>query len=345
MLARHTRRTVTVDMRALMAALAGLDGFSPVAQRLKATASLHAAAVSQVKHLGTQLDDRDEEIEPRSAAQRYFRIRTASQSGDRTLWHYLRVIADAASDLSDAPIAGSDIHRLGLAIAVVLRRIPGPEHAGQVSSPVDPPVRTRTVEEIWFRRWIIGHQLHAMLNVNAAYALADAGESLRVNDLHGAILSISDAAHIVAGFAASRALALALPATFYQDVLRPTMLPPLTESPLSGRMHVEYRGYRRRLDELLELLPSPSAGLAATQPALAFARERLLEADLIEAERHVTSVEPLVGDSRSLIQTSKSVENAVSVLRRIRHRRAARAAAYVRFPDRMVRAEDDATES
>lgn len=109
-------------------------------------------------------------------------------------------------------------------------------------------------------------------------------------------------------------------------------------------MHVEYLGYRRRLDELLELLPSSSARLATTQPALALARERLLEADLIEAERHVTSVEPLVGDSRSLIQTTKSVENAVSALRRIRHRRAARAAAYIRFPDRMARGDDDAAD-
>lgn len=209
-----------------MDALAGLDGFAPLAQRIKAAASLHAVATAQAKHLGTQLDDQDEQAEPRSAAQRYFRIRTVSQSGDRTLWHCLRVIADAAGDLGDAPIAGSDLHRLGLAIAAVLRRIPGPKHADQTSRPADHPVQTRAVEEIWFRRWIIGHQLHAMLNVNAAYALADAADALRANDLHGAMLAINDAAQIVAGFAAARALALALPATFYQDVLRPTMLPP-----------------------------------------------------------------------------------------------------------------------
>jgi hypothetical protein len=328
-------------MRALMDALAGLDGFAPLARRTRAAANLHAVAAAQVKQLGTQLNDRDEPVEPRSAAQRYFRIRTVSQSGDRTLWHCLRVIADTADDLGDAPIAGSDVHRLGLAVAAVLNRIPGPEHVGQASRLAGHPVPTRAVEEIWFRRWIIGHQLHAMLNVNAAYALADAADALRANDLHNATLAINHAVQIVTGFAAARALALALPAAFYQDVLRPTMLPPLAESPLSGRMHLEYRGYRRRLDELLELLPSSSARLATAQPTLALARERLLEADLIEAERHVTSIEPLVGDSRSLIQTPKSVENAVSALRRIRHRRAARAAAYVRFPDRMVRGDDE----
>lgn len=327
-----------------MDALARLDGFAPLAQRLSAAANLHAVAATQVKQLGLRLGDQDEPVEPRSAAQRYFRIRTASQSGDRALWHCLRVIADVADDLGDAPIAGSDLHRLGLAVAAVLRRILVPEHVGQASSPAEHPVQPRAVEEIWFRRWIIGHQLHAMLNVNAAYALADAADALRANDVHSATLAINHAGHIVTGFAAARALALALPAAFYQDVLRPTMLPPLAESPLSGRMHLEYRGYRRRLDELLELLPLSSTQLATIQPALALARERLLEADLIEAERHVTSIEPLVGDSRSLIQGSKSVDNAVSALRRIRHRRAARAAAYVRFPDLMVRDYEEAVE-
>jgi len=99
---------------------------------------------------------------------------------------------------------------------------------------------------------------------------------------------------------------------------------------------VEYRGYRRRLDELLEVLPVRGTTQAASQPALALAGERLLEADIIEAERHVTSVEPLVGDTKSLIQTTKSTENAVSALRAIRHRRAARAAPYLRFPDHAV---------
>jgi hypothetical protein len=84
---------------------------------------------------------------------------------------------------------------------------------------------------------------------------------------------------------------------------------------------------------VINLMPQSSKDLASTHPRLAFVRERLLEADLIEAERHVTSVEPLVSLSRSLIQTSKSTDNAVSALRRIRHRRAAEIEPYVRFPD------------
>ncbi len=198
-----------------------------------------------------------------------------------------------------------------------------------------PPKTNLTSDEMWMRRWVVGHQLHAMLNVHAAYALADAAEGLRAGDQQCAIRALDNATRIVDGFAGARAQALAVPDWFYQDVLRPSMLPPLTSAPLTGRMHTEYRGYRKRLSEVIRMMPQSSTDLASMQPRLAFVRERLLEADLVEAERHVTSVEPLVSTSRSLIQTSRSTDNAVSALRRIRHRRAAEIEPYVRFPDRL----------
>jgi hypothetical protein len=344
LLAPAVGRDVAVDMRAVLSAIADLDGFAPVTHRMAAAARVHAVAAEQAECLSGQLPNRYQEPEPRSVAQRYFRIRTSSLSADQALWHCLRVIADAADDLVNVPISGSDLHRMALAAATVLGRMPGPERSNQKAWSAERPALARQIEEMWFRRWIIGHQLHAMLNVCAAHALADAADALRERDTHRAVVAIDDATRMVEGFSAARAQALAVPAVFYQDVLRPTMLPPLTEAPLSGRMHVEYRGYRRRLAELLELIPLSGARLAAVQPALALARERLLEADLIEAERHVTSVEPLVGDSRSLIQTGKSTENAVSALRQIRHHRAAQAAEYVRFPDRVAQGTNDAVD-
>jgi hypothetical protein len=325
-----------VDMRALLEAIEALDGFAVASDRIRAASHLHAVAAAESRFLAAQLDNSDAAVPPRSVAQQYFRIRTAVLSGDQALWHCLRVVADAAGDLIDAPVSGSDLHRLGLAISTVLSRMSGSEHGRATSHAASSMAATWAVEEIWLRRWIIGHQVHAMLNVFAAYAIADATDAVRAKDLHRAVAAINDATRIVEGFSAARAHALAVPAAFYQDVLRPTMLPPLTAAPLSGRMHGEYRGYRRRLDELLKVLPVCGTPQAASQPALALAGERLLEADIIEAERHVTSVEPLVGDTKSLIQSTKSTENAVSALRAIRHRRAARAAPYLRFPDQAV---------
>jgi hypothetical protein len=231
------------------------------------------------------------------------------------------------------------VHRLSAAIATLINRMPGPicpARAREIRG--DSIAHDLAIEEVWLRRWIIGHQVHAMLNVYASWAVAEAIDAIRAKDLHRALTALDDARHIVEGFSAARAHALALPPDFYQDVLRPTMNPPLTSMPLSGRMHVEYRIYRHRINELLDVLPMQGTRAAAIQPALSLHGERLLEADLIEAERHITLVEPLVGNSKSLIQTPKSADNAVSALRTIRHRRATRIANYVRFPDQAFKA-------
>lgn len=116
------------------------------------------------------------------------------------------------------------------------------------------------------------------------------------------------------------------------------MVPTVVPVPLSGNMHVEYQLYRACVDELLEVLPEPVNELALPEPELAFAREELLEADLIEAERHVCLVEPVVGNARSLIQAPRSSENAVAVLRRMRHRRAAQFEPFLRFGDHLAAA-------
>lgn len=320
----------------LREALTGVEGFAGMSRRAESMTRLTTVAADVADSLGRRLDDLDSTPEPRSAAQRYFRLRTADLPPDHRLWYFTTTVARVAEDLFDAPVAGSDLLRIGEAAVTVLdmmTRPPGPviEYISSAR-----PLPERPIEEVWLRRWILGHQLHAMFNVHAAHALTDAIDALRSGRPHGAATALDAATRIVEGFAGARAYALAVPADFYQEVLRPSMLPPLTEAPLTGRMHVEYQGYRQRLADLVDLLPQPSAGLAAAQPRLAFSRERLLEADLIEAERHVTSVEPLVRDSRSLIQSGRSVDNAVGSLRHIRHRRAARIAGFVRFPDRVA---------
>jgi hypothetical protein len=326
------RTTVDLDLGVLRTAFATFDGFLSAEPRMAAVAAVAAAARDCAR---SQQIDIGELPEPRSEVQRYFRIRTAELSANTAMLECLRVIGDATEDLVNAPLAGSDLTRVMSAMSAVIDSVPAKNVPALMEQLQALPRTNLAAEEMWMRRWVVGHQLHAMLNVHAAYALADAAEGLRSGDQHRAVRALDNATRIVEGFAGARAQALAVPDWFYQEVLRLSMLPPLTSVPLSGRMHTEYRGYRKRLGEVINLMPQSSKDLASTHPRLAFARERLLEADLIEAERHVTSVEPLVSLSRSLIQTSKSTDNAVSALRRIRHRRAAEIEPYVRFPDRL----------
>jgi hypothetical protein len=332
-----------VDLCALHGALAEIDGYAPLAQRQRSIRDAYAIAAREAERALDRSDFEELEIpEPQSPVQLYFRTRTGTPSPEHAWWHVLRIVRDTVSDLMEAPMSGSDLCRLAAGMAEAIRPAATQarsEHAKELSKPEWP--RTRPAEEIWLRRWIVAHQLHAMLNVHAAWALLEAAEELRGKEHHRAAECLDRAWRLVQGFTAARAQALSVPAFFYEETLRPTMLPPLTTAPLSGRMHLEYRAYRKALEDVLGLVPESSEELAATQPGLALARERLLEADLIEAERHVTGIEPLVGSDRSLIQTSKSTDNAITMLRRIRRQRASRASQFVRFADRDGTADAD----
>lgn len=323
-----------IDLSAVIGALNGLDGYAAAAERRLAIDRVHAAVSLKVEGLAALASAEDLYMpDPESPVQAYFRTRMGTPSPAQAWWHALRVVRDAFADLLDAPLSGSDLCRLAIALAEMLGQADEPA-AGPAPGGESPPPEAHPIAEVWLRRWIVAHQLHAMLNIEAARALAVAAGELRAGTHLPAAESLDRAARLVEGFTAARAQALSVPPSFYEETLRPTMLPPLTDVPLSGRMHLEYRVYRDSLDLVLELIPDSSEQLAATQPSLALARERLLEADLIEAERHVTGIEPLVGGDRSLIQTTKSTDNAISMLRRIRHKRAARAARFVRFADR-----------
>jgi hypothetical protein len=327
-----------VDLYTLYSALLEVDGHAPLTERQRSLRRVHAIAAREVERLLRRIEAEEIEIpDPLSPVQLYFRTRIGTPPPAQAWWHALRIVRDTAGDMLEAPMSGSDLCRLAIGIAEAIRpEVPG----GQAERPRELPAPTQTealaVEETWLRRWIVAHQLHAMLNVQAASALLAAADELRAGEPHRAAGCLDRATRLVHGFTAARAQALAVPAAFYEETLRPTMLPPLTTAPLSGRMHVEYRTYREALEAVLDLMPESSERLATTDPALALARERLLEADLIEAERHVTGIEPLVGSDRSLIQTSKSTDNAISMLRRIRRQRADRAARFVRFADRDV---------
>lgn len=334
------------------AALAAIPAFGGPAERDGGLRAAARATAGLVRCLRSEADPVDgEQLPTRSHVQLYFRVRTTALSGAQAALHAALVIESALTDLRNAPLAGSDIARETAGLRQVVVDLAGSE--GQAALEIDgdgsssggggsddriEAVPASSQRQVWLARWIVGHHVHVLLNVYATIALQDAIALLRAGERQRAEQKLATVARYVRGFAPARAHAATLPSEFYNVVVRPTMVPTVVAVPLSGKMHLEYQLYRKRVDELLEILPEPVNELALSEPELAFAREELLDADLIEAERHVCLVEPVVGNERSLIQPPRSSENAVAVLRRMRHRRAAQFEPFMRFGDHLVAA-------
>ena len=325
------------------AALARVPAFGGPAERDAGLRAAAAAIERLLRCLSPHADPVDGETLPtRSHVQGYFRVRTTALTAPQAALHAVLVIQSAIADLRNAPLAGSDIARETAALRQVVVDLAGlsgdpvaeiEDDGGEIDV-----VPAHAQRQVWLARWIVGHHAHVLLNVYATIALQEAIALLRAGELLAATHKLATVTTYVQGFAPARAHAAALPSDFYNTVVRPTMVPTVVPVPLSGKMHVEYQLYRQRVEELLEVLPDPVNELALPEPELAFAREELLEADLIEAERHVCLVEPVVGNARSLIQAPRSSENAVAVLRRMRHRRAAQYEPFLRFGDHVVAA-------
>lgn len=328
---------------AVSGALAAVPAFGGPAERDAALRAAARATAELLRCLSRYADPVDGETLPtRSPVQGYFRVRTTKLTAAQAALHAALVIASAIADLRNAPLAGSDIARETAAMRQVVLDLAGSDGDQTVEIKLDDgqieAVPASSQRQVWLSRWIIGHHVHVLLNVYATIALQQAIAFLRAGETHLATRKLTTVTTYVEGFAPARAHAATLPSDFYNVVVRPTMVPTVVPVPLSGKMHVEYQLYRKRVDELLAVLPQPVNELALPEPELAFAREELLDADLIEAERHVCLVEPVVGNERSLIQPPRSSENAVAVLRRMRHKRAAQFEPFLRFGDHLVAA-------
>lgn len=330
----------------LAAELAAIQPFGTTAERASGLRAASLAAAGLVRALPTEdaLVDTDG-LPVRSPVQSYFRVRTAALTAGQAAHQAALVIHRGVADLCEAPLSGSDIARETAAMRQVVvdllggeEGLVGPVEQGDEAGDTLWERVARRQEEMWLSRWINGHHVHVLFNVYATIALREAVERLREGAVREATTQLARTTVYVQGFAAARAHAAALPSDFYNTTVRPTMVPTVVPVPLSGSMHMEYRAYRNTIDELFEVLPDPIEELALREPGLAFAREALLEADLIEAERHVCLVEPVVGSERSLVQPPATMDNAVSVLRLMRHVRAAKVARFVRFGDHLVAA-------
>lgn len=323
----HVLAEVATHARPLERALA-LRQAAAVAGRLSAALSDLAPAVA------------GEGLPAESVSQSFFRVREEELSDQQAALHGVLVIHRALEDLCDAPLSGGDLalETAGMRQAVVdlTGATAGTDHD------LDPPVVApepdtgTSLEDVWSARWLIGHQVHVLFNVSAAVAVADAVGHLRHGDSDAALLKLADATVYVRGFPAAMTHASTIPADYYRAAIRHTMAPPSVDIPLSGRQHRGYKLFRAAMRDLLSVVPDTYEHLVARAPELAEARDALLEADIVDGERHVTLAYSMVHLDRSIAQRPEGPDNAVAELRLMRHRRAAQYASLLRFGDHYV---------
>ncbi|WP_329570554.1 hypothetical protein [Kitasatospora sp. NBC_01266] len=277
-----------------------------------------------------------------SVSQSFFRVREVELSDQQAALHGALVIHRGLEDLCDAPLSGAD---LALEVAGMRQSVldltgalpgadPDPDPVSPVAGPE--PGAGQSLESVWTARWLIGHQVHVLFNVCAAVAVAEATRQLRHGDGEAALLRLVDATVYVRGFPAAMTHASTIPADYYMAAIRHTMAPPSVDVPLSGRQHRGYKLFRAAMKDLLSVVPDSFEQLAARDPELAEARGALLEADLVDGERHVTLAYSMVHLRRSIAQKPEGPDNAVAELRLMRHRRAAQYASLIRFGDHYI---------
>ncbi|WP_312018567.1 hypothetical protein [Streptomyces sp. I05A-00742] len=281
-----------------------------------------------------------EELPPESTSQSYFRVREEELSDQQAALHGVLVVHRGLEDLCDAPLSGSD---LAAEVAGMRQSVLDLTGATPGSDPDSVPPAAApeagagsSSESVWSARWLIGHQVHVLFNVCAAVAVADATGHLRRGDDAAALARLADATVYVRGFPAAMTHASTIPADYYMAAIRPTMAPPSVDVPLSGRQHRGYKLFRAAMKDLLSVVPGSYEQVADRAPELAEARGALLEADVVDAERHVTLAYSMVHLLRSLAQKPEGPDNAVAELRLMRHRRAARYAPLIRFGDHYI---------
>ncbi|WP_369185293.1 hypothetical protein [Streptomyces sp. Y1] len=280
-----------------------------------------------------------EEVPAESTSQSYFRVREVELSDQQAALHGALVVHRGLEDLCEAPLSGAD---LALEVAGMRQAVLDLTGAGSAAPGALPPVNVpepgagAPLERVWSARWLIGHQVHVLFNVCAAVAVAEATRQLRRGDVEAALGRLADATAYVRGFPAAMNHASTIPADHYMAEIRRTMAPPSTDIPLSGRQHRGYKLFRAAMKDLLTAVPDSYEQLAARDQELAEARGALLEADIVDAERHVTLAYAMVHLRRSIAQRPEGPDNAVAELRLMRHRRAAQYAPLILFGDHYV---------
>lgn len=280
-----------------------------------------------------------EDMPADSVSQSFFRVREVELSDQQAALHGSLVIYRGLRDLCSAPLSGADlaVEVEGMARAALdLTGATASDELPLEPLSVAPESDAVSLESEWTARWLVGHQVHVLFNICAAVAVSDATHHLLHGARDAALERLGHATTFVRGFPAAMIHASTIPVDYYIDAVRPTMQPPNVATPLSGRQHRGYKIFRSEMKDLLDAVPEHYRQLAARDPELAAARDALLEADLVDSERHVTLAYSMVRQRRSIAQLPTGPENAVGELRLMRHRRAAQYAPLIRFGDHYI---------
>lgn len=119
-----------------------------------------------------------EELPAESASQSFFRVRERELSDQQAALHGVLVVHRGLEDLCDAPPSGPD---LALEVTGMRQSVldptgaaPGANHDSVPPLAVPEAGAGSSSESVRSARWVIGHQVHALFNVCAAVAVADA---------------------------------------------------------------------------------------------------------------------------------------------------------------------------
>jgi hypothetical protein len=169
-------------------------------------------------------------------------------------------------------------------------------------------------------RWRLGHALYGLANRAAGATISEAA-GLYELDPDAAASKLRRAAELVETFTSAMELAASMSGDEYNEQVRPTMVPPALALALTGTQNADHATFRRSIAALLAELDQPFAELVRQHRPLAEARDRLLQADLIDLERHTVMTYRLVGSLPALDEDPGG--SAVQALRALRTRRQA----------------------
>jgi hypothetical protein len=328
-------------------ALGQLHGLSRrVADRRASLDVAMAAAIAACHGLAAELAASTprvpaEDVPARLPIHEYFGVRQAPVNPAQVATQAAMVVYRGLVDLQFALIDVNDMTTEVATMRLTLADVIGPAASGASAGLAEARELAAADAEYQptgagLERWIVAHHVYFLFNLRAAAEVHAGLGALARGETVAAAGHLARAAHYVRGFTAAMAHSTAMPADYYAQQVRHTMGPPNAPVNLTGGMQPQHKAFRAAIRRLVDALPDVHSELAAREPGLAAARAALLEADLIDIERHAHIADKLVGSDHSLVQRENGKENAVSMLRTMRHLRAARYAPLMPFGDQLV---------